>query len=211
PRCELARGAERPDTGVPPLRRDDLEAHEHAERCDVVVIGSGAGGATVARVLAERGLDVLVLEEGELHDAASYTTDPLSALGSLYRDGGLTVLEGRPAIPMPLGRCVGGTTVINSGTCVRTPPDVLARWRDEFGIPWAPDLESEFEAIERDLAVTPLDPDAAGGNALVCRRGADAIGAANHAVSRNAGQVVRCGTCPTGCAIDAKQAMHVSE
>jgi choline dehydrogenase-like flavoprotein len=112
---------------------------------------------------------------------------------------------------MPVGRCVGGTTVINSGTCVRTPPDVLARWRDDFGIEWAPELEGEFDSIERDLAVTPLDPAAAGGNADVCRRGADALGAANHSVNRNAGRVVRCGTCPTGCAIDAKQAMHVSE
>jgi len=128
--------------------------------------------------------------------AESYTTDPLDALGSLYRDGGLTVLEGRPAIPMPVGRCVGGTTVINSGTCVRTPGDVLAHWRDEVGISWATDLEAEFEPIERDLAVTPLDPAAAGRNAQICRAGADALGAANHAVARNAGHVVRCGACP---------------
>jgi choline dehydrogenase-like flavoprotein len=85
------------------------------------------------------------------------------------------------------------------------------RWRDDHGIPWAGDLEAEFESIERDMAVTPLEPAAAGRNAELCRRGADALGAANHAVARNAGRVVRCGTCPTGCALDAKQAMHVSE
>jgi choline dehydrogenase-like flavoprotein len=177
----------------------------------VVVVGSGAGGASAARVLAEAGLDVIVLEEGALHDASTYTVDPLESLANLYRDGGLTVLEGRPAIPLPLGRCVGGTTVINSGTCPRTPPDVLARWRDEYGVKWAPSLEEEFDAIERDLAVTPLDQAAWGANAAPCRRGAEAIGAANRPVHRNAGSVVRCGTCPTGCAIDAKQAMHVSE
>jgi choline dehydrogenase-like flavoprotein len=212
PGCELAPGAPRPGPAVAPLAREDLRIpDEEVERCDVVIVGSGAGGATAARLLAERGLDVIVLEEGELHDASTYTTDPLSALGSLYRDGGLTVLEGRPAIPLPLGRCVGGTTVINSGTCVRTPGDVLMRWRDEHGIPWAGDLEAEFESIERDMAVTPLDPAAAGRNAELCRRGADALGAANHGVARNAGRVVRCGTCPMGCALDAKQAMHVSE
>jgi len=52
----------------------------------------------------------------------------------LYRDGGLTFAEGKPTIPVPVGRCVGGTTVINSGTCFRTPDAVLARWRDEFPI-----------------------------------------------------------------------------
>lgn len=212
PGCQMRDGAPNPGPGVPALQRADLVVPDvEVEQCDVVVVGSGAGGGTAARVLAERGLDVIVLEEGELHDSTTYTTDPLTALGGLYRDGGLTVLEGRPAIPLPLGRCVGGTTVINSGTCVRTPGDVLVRWRDEFGLPWATQIEDEFEAIERDLAVKTLEPASAGPNAAVCRRGADAIGAANHSVARNAGQVVRCGTCPTGCAIDAKQAMHVSE
>jgi choline dehydrogenase-like flavoprotein len=211
PRCELAAGAALPDAGAAPLEREALRVAEPRERCDVVIVGSGAGGASVARALAERGVDVIVLEEGALHDASTYTTDPLAALSQLYRDGGLTVLEGRPAIPMPVGRCVGGTTVINSGTCVRTPPELLARWRDEHGIGWAPELEAEFDAIERDLAVTRLDRAVAGGNADVCRRGAEALGAANRPVARNAGAVVCCGTCPTGCALDAKQAMHVSE
>src|SRR4051794_38865385 len=172
PRCELAPGAPHPRADVPPLRAGDLEPPGDDETCDVVVVGSGAGGASAARVLAEAGPDVIVLEDGSLHDASTYTTDPLEALASMYRDGGLTVLEGRPAIPLPLGRCVGGTTVINSGTCVRTPPEVLARWRDEFGIGWAPELESEFDAIERDLAVTPLADAAMGANAAPCRRGA---------------------------------------
>jgi choline dehydrogenase-like flavoprotein len=212
PGCAVRPGTPDPVPDAAPLQRADLALPDvEVEHCDVAIVGSGAGGATAARILAERGLDVVVLEEGHLYDSSTYTTDPLTALGRLYRDGGLTVLEGRPAIPLPLGRCVGGTTVINSGTCVRTPGDVLVRWRDECGLPWATEIDDEFEAIERDLAVTGLDPRSAGPNAAVCRRGADAIGAANHGVLRNAGQVARCGTCPTGCAIDAKQAMHVSE
>jgi choline dehydrogenase-like flavoprotein len=211
PGCELAPGAAHPRPDVSPLRAADLVPPGEDESCDVVVVGSGAGGATAARLLAEAGLDVIVLEEGSLWDASSYTTDPLEALARMYRDGGLTVLEGRPAIPLPVGRCVGGTTVINSGTCPRTPPELLARWRDDHGIAWAPELESEFDAIDRDLAVTELPEAAWGANAAPCRRGADALGATNRPVRRNAGTVVRCGTCPTGCAIDAKQAMHVSE
>jgi choline dehydrogenase-like flavoprotein len=211
PSCELAPGAPHPRPDVPPLRAENLVPPGEDERCDVVVVGSGAGGATAARVLAEAGLDVIVLEEGWLWDASSYTTDPLEALARMYRDGGLTVMEGRPAIPLPLGRCVGGTTVINSGTCPRTPADVLERWRSAHGIPWAPELADQFGAIERDLAVTPLPEDAWGAKAAPCRRGAEALRLANRPVRRNAGAVVRCGTCPTGCAIDAKQAMHVSE
>lgn len=182
-----------------------------SERCDVVIIGSGAGGATAARILAESGLSVIVLEEGESYDRSTYPVNPLRALAALYRDAGLTVCEGRPAIPLPLGRCLGGTTVINSGTCFRTPGEVLARWRDELGIEWATELGQEFEALDRDLEVQPVDAASAGRNAELCRAGADAIGASNGPIWRNAGDVVRCGTCPCGCALDAKQATHVSE
>ena len=209
-RCALAPGS-RPATAPPPLDPAALVSPEGVEECDVVVIGSGAGGATAARVLAEAGLSVIVVEDGEYHDARNYSRDPFEALPRLYRDGGLTACEGRPVIPLPVGRCVGGTTVINSGTCLRPPGDVLLRWRDEFGIGWATELEGELEALERDLLVAPVDPATAGRNAELCRAGAEALGASNRPIPRNAGAVVCCGTCPTGCELDAKQAAHVSE
>jgi choline dehydrogenase-like flavoprotein len=208
--CRLRAGAA-PPPSLPPLDRAGLRAPDGVERCDVVVVGSGAGGAAVARALAERGLDVIVVEEGDYHDASDYSSDPLHALPTLYRDGGLTFCEGSPAIPLPVGRCVGGTTVINSGTCLRTPADVLAGWRDELGIAWAADLDAEFEALERDLRVRPVDPDTAGRNAQLCRAGAEALGVSHGPLPRNAGEVECCASCPTGCALDAKQAMHVSE
>ena len=91
------------------------------EDCDVAIVGSGAGGAAAAAILAEAGLDVMVLESGPYVDKASYPTDPLDGLPLLYRDGGMTIAMGKPAIPIPVGRTVGGTTVINSGTCFRAP------------------------------------------------------------------------------------------
>lgn len=208
--CRRAAGEE-PPAAPAPLDRAQLAAPEGDERCDVVVVGSGAGGATAARVLAERGLEVIVLEEGDLHDAGDYSSDPLRGLPMLYRDAGLTFSAGRPTIPLPVGRCVGGTTVVNSGTCLRAPEDVLGRWREEFGIPWATELDEHFEALERDLLVRPVDPATAGRNAALCRAGAEAIGASNGPISRNAGRVECCGACPTGCPLDAKQATHVSE
>jgi choline dehydrogenase-like flavoprotein len=207
-RCELDEG--RRPAAVGRLDPAVLRGGESGS-CDVVIVGSGAGGAAAARVLAEAGLSTTVVEEGDYHDASSYATDPLAALPMLYRDGGLTFCEGRPAIPMPLGRCVGGTTVINSGTCLRPPGEVLAGWRDRHGIDWAPSLEQEMDSLERDLAVAPVDGARAGRNAELCRLGADAIGASNGPLSRNADGVTCCGTCPTGCALDAKLAMHVSE
>lgn len=213
PRCAV--GSSPPDPGWdPPAPRLDpaaLDPPADVERCDVVVVGSGAGGASAARVLAEQGLDVIVVEQGDYHDATTYSSDPIDAMPALYRDGGLTFCEGRPGIPLPVGRCVGGTTVVNSGTCLRPPTEVLSRWRDVHGIGWATDLDGELEAVGRALHVAPVDPATAGRNAELCRAGADAIGASNGPIPRNAGRVTCCGACPTGCAIDAKQAMHVSE
>jgi len=208
-----------PDRPVPashgdrpePLDRASLVPAAPVEHCDVVIVGSGAGGAAAARVLAERGIDVIVVEQGDYHDARDYSSDPLAALPMLYRDAGTTLCEGRPRIPLPVGRAVGGTTVINSGTCLRTPREVLERWRAEFGIEWATALDDEFEAVERALDVLPVDPRTAGRNAELCRVGADALGLSNGPLPRNAGAVSRCSSCPTGCVLDAKRAVHVSE
>jgi choline dehydrogenase-like flavoprotein len=198
-------------TPAPRLRRQQLVASEAREDCDVVVVGSGAGGAAAARVMAEAGLDVIVVEQGGYYDASSYSTDPLHAIETLYREAGLTVSEGLPAIPVPVGRCVGGTTVINSGTCLRPPSEVLEHWRERFGIGWATELDREFSALEQALAVCPVDPSRAGRNASLCRDGSQKLGFSNGPLPRNAGSVTCCGSCPMGCRLDAKQAMHVSE
>ena len=152
---------------------------------------------------------MIVVEEGGYHDASTYSTDPFEALPLLYRDSGLTVCEGRPVIPMPVGRCVGGTTVINSGTCFPAPDDVLYAWREQHGIPWATELDREFEAVDRALDVTPV-PSAGWAATPSSARGRGGAGRRTRPITRNAGAWSACGTCPTGCGIDAKRAMHVS-
>jgi long-chain-alcohol oxidase len=82
-RCERADPHE-PRTPAPPaLSREALQAPSGSEHCDVVIVGSGAGGAAAARTLAEAGLSVIVVEEGDYHDASSYSTDPFVALPAL--------------------------------------------------------------------------------------------------------------------------------
>jgi choline dehydrogenase-like flavoprotein len=202
------------DAGVPPSPPPDplgnLRPQGDGEDCDVAVVGSGAGGALAATVLAEAGLDVLVLEAGPYMDRGSYPEEPLAALTSLYRDGGLTVAEGRPAIPTPVGRAVGGTTVINSGTCFRAPDEVLQRWSREHGVPWARELEPDYAEGEEMLSVTPVDPERMGRNGQLLMEGAGALGVAHEPLRRNAGACISCSSCPSGCRLDAKRAMHVS-
>ena len=187
----------------------ELSGRGDAE-CDVAILGSGAGGAVAAAELAEAGLDVMVIEAGEHFDHGSYPSEPLAAIAALYRDSGLTVAEGHPAIPVPVGRALGGTTVINSGTCFRAPEAVLERWRARFGISWARALDGDYAEAEDFLKVRPLDPERMGRNGQLAMEGAQAIGAAGAPISRNAAGCVQCSSCPFGCRIDAKRGMHVS-
>ncbi len=205
-RCAVREGTPRPTA----THLGDLEPRGSGEECDVAIVGSGAGGAVAAATLAAAGLDVIVLESGPYVDRDSYPTDPLDGLPLLYRDGGMTIAAGKPAIPVPVGRTVGGTTVINSGTCFRAPREVLAEWSEREGIAWATELDPLYQGAEEVLAVTPVDPDRMGRNGQLCMEGAQALGASGGPISRNAGACVQCSSCPLGCRLDAKRAAHVS-
>lgn len=144
---------------------------------DVLVVGSGAGGATTAAVLAESGLDVLVVEEGEWVEQGSVAPYSLEQMTTQYRAGGVTVALGRPAIAYTEGRCAGGGTEINSGLYRRPPVDVLERWRREHRIA---DLDPDevtalADEIERDLSVGPV-PGAPTAASEALRRGAARLG-----------------------------------
>jgi choline dehydrogenase-like flavoprotein len=176
----------------------------HADAC---VIGSGAGGAVAAAELAEAGLDVVVLEEGEARDRDQATARPRDTLPRLYRDGGQVVTLGRPPLMLPLGRGTGGTTFVNSGTCFRTPPAVLERWAAENGIEGLTD--EHFERVEAALGVHEVSPALAGRNAAIIRRGAERLGWSGGHLSRNARGCQGSGVCAFGCPTGAKQ--HVGE
>jgi choline dehydrogenase-like flavoprotein len=173
---------------------------------DVCVVGAGAGGAVVAAELAEGGARVVVLEQGRRHDPDGFSARPPEMLARLYRDGGQTSTLGAPPILLPLGRGVGGTTLVNSGTCFRTPPRVLERWAAEFGLELDEDtLRPCFERVERALSVAEVTPELAGANAAVARRGAERLGWSHGYLRRNARGCVGSGVCVFGCPTSAKQ------
>jgi choline dehydrogenase-like flavoprotein len=173
---------------------------------DACVVGAGAGGAVVAAELAEGGAKVVVLEQGREHSADGFTARPPQMLARLYRDGGQTVTLGNPPVALPLGRGIGGTTLVNSGTCFRTPPHVLERWRRECGLELdAGLLDRCFGRVEQALSIAEVTPELAGRNAAVMRRAAERLGWSHGYLKRNAKGCVGSGVCAFGCPTSAKQ------
>jgi choline dehydrogenase-like flavoprotein len=184
-----------------------------AVECDVVVVGTGAGGAVVGRELAEAGLAVVFVEQGEYFDRSDFSGRAFEMQQKLYRRGGSTFSIGNVGIPIPLGQTVGGTTTVNSGTCFRTPERVLESWRTELGLD---DLGPErmgrhFDRVEAVLGVEVARAELLGGNGRVIARGCDSLGFTRHGpLRRNAPACDGQGVCCFGCPTDAKRSTNVS-
>jgi nucleoside-diphosphate-sugar epimerase len=142
-------------------------------RTQILVIGSGAGGAATAATLAEHGYDVLVLEEGPDVDTARLATNSTQAIRQLYRNGGMTPILGNQTIAYVEGRCVGGSTEINSAFWHRLPQDSYHRWSTDAQLQhFSPAvLEPYFERLERELSVSHLHPDRVPRSSVLFRAG----------------------------------------
>ncbi len=181
--------------------------------CEVVVVGTGAGGAAAAYELASRGRAVLLLEEGDYHRRGAFNGRASAAVRRFYRDQGVTVAIGNVAVPVWAGRMVGGSTAINSGTCYRTPERTFRAWRERFGLPHefsSVGLGPYFERVEAMLQVAPARPALLGGVGRVLSRGASAMGLHLEPLPRNAPDCDGQGACCYGCPTGAKRSTDVS-
>jgi choline dehydrogenase-like flavoprotein len=181
--------------------------------CDAVVIGSGAGGAFAARALARAGLDTVIVEEGERWTVGRLrAAHPLDRFAAIYRDGGTTMAFGKPPIALPLGRAVGGTTVINSGTCFRPPASVARAWHERHGLELAdPErLEPRLADVEEAIGVAPAPMEVLGRNGELSLAGAAALGWQAAPLRRNAPGCRGACQCAIGCPNNAKGGVHLN-
>jgi choline dehydrogenase-like flavoprotein len=186
----------------------------HSIDMDAVVVGSGPGGATVARTLSRGGWSVAVLEEGPAVTSEMLGRDAFTAMASLYRGLGATVALGRAGMPLVQGRALGGTSVVNGAICWRLPRDVHAGWVTEdpvleTALPWD-DIEAATDAIEQDLHIAPTDDTIAGAHNHLLARGAHALGLEHRPIRRNTRNCRGLGRCLQGCPLGNKLSMDRS-
>jgi choline dehydrogenase-like flavoprotein len=180
-------------------------------RCDVCIIGSGAGGATAARVLARAGLSVVVLEAGGYNRKDRFTMREDEVYPLLYQEG-MRRATADLAIGILQGRTVGGGTVVNWTTSFRTPDHVLEHWREHHGLtaltPAA--LDPHFAEMEGRLGVYEVPDEQINANNRKLWNGAAALGWERSRLRRNVRGCRQIGYCGMGCPFDAKQSALVT-
>ena len=156
-----------------------------SSRADVLVIGSGAGGAPTAALLAEAGYEVLVVEEGDMVRQGDAVPFSLDQMDRQYRSGGVTAAIGRPSIAYTEACCAGGGTEINSGLYRRPPEDVIDRWRTEHDIADfdTAEIYAICDEVEAELSVQPI-PGTATGASEALKRGAERLGWSHDEIPR---------------------------
>jgi choline dehydrogenase-like flavoprotein len=168
-------------------------------RADVVIVGSGPGGAAAARALAEGGARVIVLEEGP--PVSRFKPSHLHTMRYHMQEGGGLVAMGTAPVSVAAGRGVGGGSLINSAICWRAPDDVLDGWTDVLGDDRfdAAHLGPVYDEIGGILGVTLTSEAIAGENNQLIVRGAQKLGLPGGLLHRNAPGCVGCGLCNNGC------------
>jgi choline dehydrogenase-like flavoprotein len=174
--------------------------------CDVLVVGSGAGGGVAAAELTAAGHDVLIVEKGGHLDGVDFNGRELEGQHRLYeRRGALTTVDG--SLLVVAGSTLGGGTTVNWSGSLRPPEDVLEQWERDYGFEGVsgPEFQRSLDAVSRRLGIDACAPEAPNANTRVFEAGLNALNYNVTRIPRNASGCRDCGFCAFGCPSGAKQ------
>jgi choline dehydrogenase-like flavoprotein len=195
-----------PETGFTPLPTLPVERDITLD-CDVVVVGSGAGGGVVAGLLAEAGKSVVVLEKGENPTTERFTQVEGDMLNAFYLDAGLMMTQSG-SLPILAGSALGGGTVINYTTSFPLPEPTRAEWARRSGLALftSAAFDESSRRVSERVGVTTEYSDPAPRDQLL-EKGCRALGWHVDVIPRNVRkcqQGLECGYCGYGCRHGAK-------
>jgi choline dehydrogenase-like flavoprotein len=178
--------------------------------CDVIIVGTGAGGGVTAEILSEAGLNVYLIEEGPLQTSNDFTLMEKQAYRDLYQESAARQTKNK-SVQILQGRCVGGSTTVNWTSSFRTPEKTLNHWRDYYSIKGLSkkNLTPYFQWVEKRLHIQKWHSPPNKNNALLAE-GAHHLGWSFSTIARNVKGCANLGYCGMGCPLNAKQSMLVS-
>jgi choline dehydrogenase-like flavoprotein len=178
----------------------------------VCVVGSGAGGGTVAGELSLRGYRVVLLESGVGDQAADYTQSELEGTRRLYLDSGFTASSDL-GVAMLAGSCLGGGTAVNWQTCLRTPDYIRDEWTERSGCQLftSDEFTRALDKVSMRLGTSTDESEVNANNAAI-QRGCEALGYEWSVTERNSRgcDLSQCGYCTFGCRAGGKQSTVVT-
>lgn len=178
---------------------------------DVIIIGSGAGGAVAAAELSKNGWKVILIEEGSYFTPAQFNSDEFLSQARLYRDAGFIVSE-EQTISILQGKSIGGSTTVNWQTSLFPPDYVTNEWEKRFG--WqnaSREAMDEYVAeVHERLGVHEVPDNLINSNNDVLRAGGKKIGLNPQVLKNNNRGCIGLGRCGLGCPINAKQSTFLT-
>src|SRR5919201_354046 len=168
-----------------PLKIHEPEGSEETLEADVCIVGSGSGGAVVAAGLAERGLDVVVLEAAGYFNESDFNQLELPAYQQMFWRGGPTpTADGN--VSLVAGTTLGGGTTINWMNCLRTRPWVREQWAREHGLEGVdgPEFDRHLDAVWTRINATDECSDLNGPHQRL-KEGSEALGWSFETIVRN--------------------------
>jgi choline dehydrogenase-like flavoprotein len=180
------------------------------EDVDVCVVGSGAGGAVMARKMCEYGRSVVVLEKGGYYDGEDMNQRDEDMIPLLWKNAGANFNDDL-SVAIGQGECLGGSTVINDAVCFPIPEITRRQWRG-LGVQISDaEWDTATEEVSREIHVAKVRDDELNRNNRMLRKGCEAMGFRVHyANSRNCIDCMQCGLCHLGCHYETKQDMRVT-
>ena len=213
-------------TSLEPKPRPPLNLTEPMEdvlETDVLVIGSGAGGAVVAYNAAKQGKRVVLIEEGSYVPVSEIKHDEAQMTSQLYKEGGIQYTVDFD-MALLQGKTLGGTTVVNNAICFKLndetmlnpeSPDVYERWEQLGAHIDKSKLDEAYVRVEEMIGVDSLNEEIAGNNADILLDGwaelvqQDLADPAHRAglFNKNYDDCLGCGYCNFGCKYSRKLSM----
>ena len=146
---------------------------------EILVIGSGPGGALTSWELKKNNRDVLLIESGSYYELDSCKPYSTLEMEQKYKFGGLSPTFNNPKIAYVEGGCVGGGSEVNSGFYHRTPMQIIKTWQSNYDIKnfTEKSLKSHFDIIEKEISVSYIpNPDNIAKASIKLKEGADRLG-----------------------------------